>query len=182
MASPCPGRPQSVGDRAWSATKLTTKRIALRTRRFGDEHGERRKRPESDQLEFHHSGDAEWKLLQEFVRLCRAGGVHDEDDAAALCLGEPLLDFSSEMIANRGANLMGADRGDRLGCALRRDRADRQDLGCRSDNGGERGQYLGMDTRILDVTHFTACSRHIGRGTTNDFAVSVKSIRSGAIG
>ena len=112
---------------------------------------------------------------QKFVRLCRAGGVHDEDNAAPLCLGEPLLDFSSEVIANRGANFMGADRGDLLGCALRRDRADRQDLGCRSDNGGERGQPLGMDARILDVRHSAIFSRRFGVEAENYLALSVKS-------
>jgi hypothetical protein len=69
------------------------------------------------------------------------------------------------MIANRRANLMGSDRGDRLGRALRRDRADRQDLGCRIDNGSERGQYLGMDARILDVRHFAVSSRRTGVGS-----------------
>jgi hypothetical protein len=90
--------------------------------------------------------------------------------------------FAGEMIANRRANLMGSDRGDRLGRALRSDRADRQDLGRRSDNRGERGQYLGVDARVLDFRHFAIFSRCIGVGTENYFAVSLKSTRSSAIG
>ncbi|MGY4471885.1 hypothetical protein ACVWWK_007594 [Bradyrhizobium sp. LB9.1b] len=66
---------------------------------------------------------------------------------------EPLLDLSSEMIADRRTNLMGQDRCDCRGRALGRDRPDRQDLGCRNDDGGKRGQYLGMNARILVVGH-----------------------------
>lgn len=79
-------------------------------RRLTDEHGERGERPEGDQLEFHHAGDAQRKFLQELVRFGRAGRVHDEDDAVALGLEEPLLDLSGEMVANCRADFVGQDR------------------------------------------------------------------------
>jgi hypothetical protein len=82
-------RSTSIGWR-WSLERHEARnealRVALRTRRFADEHGERRKRPESNQLEFHHAGHAQRKFLQESVRLCGAFGVDDEDDAVALRL------------------------------------------------------------------------------------------------
>jgi hypothetical protein len=65
-----------------------------------NEHGERRVRSECDQLEPHHTGHAQWKLLQDLVRFRAVGCVHDEDNAVAIGLAEPLFDLTTKVVAN----------------------------------------------------------------------------------
>jgi hypothetical protein len=101
---------------------------ASRGRWLTNEHGERRERPErpeSDQLEFHHAGHAQRKFFRDCVRLLGAGRVHDEDDAIAIGLKEPLLDLG-EMITNRRADFVRQDRRDGVESRLKNPRGRRR--------------------------------------------------------
>ena len=81
--------------------------------------------PRAISSKFHHVGNTQRLLLQNFERFGGIGDVHDEDDAVPLGLKEPLLDLPSEMVANSGAYLEGQDGRDRIGRSLGCHRTDR---------------------------------------------------------
>src|SRR5258708_24255396 len=109
-------------------------------------------------------------------------GVHNKDDAVPMGLKEPLIDFTGEVVADSGTYLERQDWRDRLGCPLGCHRTDRKDFVRRSNDGGERGQYFGMNARIFNLGHLVSPVGYVVRKSKHYFAGSVNSTRRGLSG